>query len=221
MSSGLQTKFDAMSKRERLLVTVTVLVAIVAIAFMLVIEPSLKRAQVAQKQQQELKSNISISQQKLELLTQKAGKHPNKELKVAINQLLQRRQVLDMRLQQLSLNLLAPEDMTESLRKILASAEGLELVALSNLPVDELDLQDDSKAESDQSEVKRSAVYKHGFVLQLRGGYKDIYQYLIALEGLSEGFFWRSLDYKVVEYPKAEVRLELYTLSTQEGWLGA
>ncbi len=53
----------------------------------------------------------------------------------------------------------------------------------------------------------------------MRGTYFDVIHYLEQLEKVT-GFSWEQLDYKVVGYPNAEVKIKLHTISLSEGWIG-
>ncbi len=44
--------------------------------------------------------------------------------------------------------------------------------------------------------------------------------YLTHLEQLPWKFYWQSFNYEVQEYPTALVRLNIYTLSTSNWWMG-
>lgn len=71
-----------------------------------------------------------------------------------------------------------------------------------------------NKSESNLTNV---GVFKHAVVIQLEGSYFDVVDYLSALENLPWKFYWAELDYRVIDYPKAIVTLEVYTLSTGVG----
>ena len=80
-----------------------------------------------------------------------------------------------------------------------------------------------NQSEIHQKEIKNKSVsnnigvFKNTVVIQLEGSYFDVVDYLSALESLSWKFYWSELDYRVIEYPKAIVTLEVYTLSTEKG----
>lgn len=73
------------------------------------------------------------------------------------------------------------------------------------------------KTNKNRSDLTNIGVFKHAVVIQLEGSYFDVIDYLSALESLSWKFYWSELDYRVVNYPKAIVTLEVYTLSTGVG----
>jgi MSHA biogenesis protein MshJ len=62
--------------------------------------------------------------------------------------------------------------------------------------------------------------YKHGLVITCAGTYADTVRYLESLEALQWAIIWESLDYKVKEYPMAEITIRVVTLSFDKGWLG-
>ena len=63
-------------------------------------------------------------------------------------------------------------------------------------------------------------VYQHGIALEFRGDYFSTLRYLRLLEQLSDSFYWDSITFTQGDWPSATVRLQLHTLSTEEGFLG-
>lgn len=64
-------------------------------------------------------------------------------------------------------------------------------------------------------------IYQHGMRLQFDGEYRDIVNYLHALEGMPWRLYWGELVLDVKQHPRASVSLVIYTLSLREGWIGA
>lgn len=66
------------------------------------------------------------------------------------------------------------------------------------------------------------SLYRHGVRLTLEGGYFDLLRYLQAIQGSGWRLHWQHLDYQVgaAGATRASIRLELYTLSRQAGWVG-
>ena len=62
-------------------------------------------------------------------------------------------------------------------------------------------------------------LFQHGIHIELHGSFWDLVNYLQKIEALPERFYWRSLDYRVGNYPDATVTLELYTLSTSKDFI--
>lgn len=63
-------------------------------------------------------------------------------------------------------------------------------------------------------------VYRHTLNLTLQGDYFSTLNYLQALETLPWRIHWDSIDYRVKNYPQAETRIQVYTLSFEQDWLG-
>jgi MSHA biogenesis protein MshJ len=61
----------------------------------------------------------------------------------------------------------------------------------------------------------------HGLELNLRGDYHSVLSYVRQLEALPWRFNWAFMSLTMGEYPKAEVKIRLETLSLTEGWIGA
>lgn len=53
---------------------------------------------------------------------------------------------------------------------------------------------------------------RQGVKIELEGNFYAILTYLRAIEGLKWRLFWDKIDYKVTQYPKAHVTLQLYSI---------
>jgi MSHA biogenesis protein MshJ len=62
-------------------------------------------------------------------------------------------------------------------------------------------------------------IYKHEVELVLQGNYLDMLNYMRELETMPERVYWSSSSLKVIEYPKASLRLNVFTLSLEKKWL--
>jgi len=56
-------------------------------------------------------------------------------------------------------------------------------------------------------------IKKHYFEVQLRSNYFSTISYLQNLEKLPWSLYWNSLEYKVVDYPQADVSVKFYILT--------
>ena len=98
---------------------------------------------------------------------------------------------------------------------------GLELVRLESLPAESLSLSAvGTETEKSVFDGSVDQLYRHGFVLELRGGYEATLRYLRAVEEQPWQLFWDELHFEVLEYPQARVEIELHTLGQREGWIG-
>jgi len=209
-------KFDALSLRERLLILVTLVVAIALPTLLYLIEPA-QRAQ-AKLGTSAAKMEAENAQLMLELATLKAqqSSDPNAELQAQVDQLQQQIEQLNATLQGRAARLISPPEMLGLLEQVLSGQQRLQLVRLEKGAPTRL--QPGGQAPSAASEGP--GIYRHDLGLVVEGGFFEVLAYLQALEQLPKSFFWDELDYQVLTYPRAQVTLRVHTLSTAEGWLG-
>ncbi len=109
-------------------------------------------------------------------------------------------------------HLVPAQEMTQVLKDLLFARHNLELLKLENLPVKVI-IVGDPKAK-----VKEE-LYEYGIIIEFKGSYFAVMNYLKDLEKLKWAFFWDKFNYDVTKYPNAEVTLQLHTLSNQKGWI--
>lgn len=198
----------ALSLRERVLVLVAGAALMLLPGYSLWLEPAWLQWQQLQHRERELSQSLQQLQQENLARQGRLSGDPSQPLRVQFSSLEQRLQQLDQRLRQQTLDLIPAEQMPLVLERVLASSGHLKLVTLTSLPPEPL-----------LAGSKLSNLFQHGLRLQLEGSYFELFHYLRALEGLPERFYWRSLDYRVTQYPNAQVTLELYTLSTSKEFI--
>lgn len=103
-----------------------------------------------------------------------------------------------------------PQTVTKVLQDLLAAKYNLVLLQLQHLPSKVVLLP--------QSNFK---VVEHSMIIKFQGDYFSTMDYLHAIENLPWRISWDKLEYKVVEYPVAEVTLQIHILSNQGGWFDA
>ncbi len=210
MLNNLQEKFEALTKREKIIVTVAV-VAGLWVSWDNFFYQSIQKKQ--QRLQQELSTlTQQISDQQITAIKLENNTHidPNLNNRNKLAEL----KAEHKRLQELMMHdkIFAPPDlMAVALGDILSQNKQLTLIKLDTLPATTL-----FKSKQPQP----NPIYKHGLVITFSGGYLDTLNYLKALESLPWHFIWDSIDYQVKDYPTAETTIKTYTLSFKENWLG-
>ncbi|CAI2300681.1 type II secretion system protein GspM [Vibrio parahaemolyticus] len=210
--SSLEERFGDMSAREKILVVLCGFVTVVMLLFTLVLEPKLNQISNNERQL----SNLKQSNQKTEIdiLRVKAQlkKDPNADIDLEISNLLTESQHLSMQLSQIIEHLVTPSQMAGVLESVLEQQSGIHLVSLQTLPSEPIT--------EDKEASQYSGYYVHPVRMELTGDYFSIANYLNKLESLPASYFWRSFSYKVEEYPKAKLVLEVYTLGSREEFIG-
>jgi MSHA biogenesis protein MshJ len=221
MSNAIAAKFNALNKRERMLVSITLAVIVVMLFFVMAIEPLMKKSSRLESQVEQKERRINGYNVEITVFTKALNVDPSASVKEEVASLEKSDKHVTALLQKRSVHLMDPVQMSQVLETVLEDKQGIILKRLASLPLKPLELSEEvGKVADDTEESSTAAVYSHGFEVVLQGSYSDIYEYLRRLEGLSSSFFWDSLEYKVSTYPNSEVTLQVHTLSAVEGWLG-
>jgi MSHA biogenesis protein MshJ len=210
MLSNLQEKFEALTKREKIIVVGAILIGFWVGWDNFFYQPTQKK-QLA-LQQQLLGLNQQITEQQLIAIKLENSSHidPNLENRNKLTTL----KAEYSRLQELMMHdksLVPPQLMAIALSDILSQNNQLILIKLDTLPVTTL---------LESKQPQSNPVYKHGLAITFSGSYLNTLNYLKALESLPWHFVWESIDYQVKNYPTAETTIKAYTLSFKESWLG-
>ncbi|MBS9957662.1 type II secretion system protein GspM [Vibrio alginolyticus] len=209
---SLEGRFGEMSTREKVLTALCGLVVVIMLLFTLVLEPKLNEIISNERQL----SNLKQANQKIEIDTLRIQaqlkKDPNAEIDRAISNLLAESQHLSMQLAEIIEHLITPSQMAELLENVLEQQSGIHLLSLQTLPSEPIT--------EDKEASQYSGYYVHPVRMELTGDYFSIANYLNKLESLPTSYYWRSFSYKVEEYPKAKLVLEVYTLGSREEFIG-
>jgi MSHA biogenesis protein MshJ len=232
------SKVDALSLRDRAILFLMISGVLVMLVNTLVIDPQFtKQQQLSEKIKRD---ELQISSYRLETdQLQIAGRFdPDAQAK---NRLLELKNLLekaDLDTEKLQKNLVKPEQVDQLLQGILKRSKGLQLVSMESLPVLDLMANKESKLDSrpesnviataasttsipaiDTANLRKHGVFKHEVELVLEGKYLDMLAYMQALESMPQQLYWSESEMQVLEYPKARLRLRLFTLSLEKSWL--
>jgi len=211
----LADRYDALSLRERSLIAVAV-VGLIALIWHTVLMSPLERERRGREQRvAALRVETEQLAKAAEELEQRGHQDPDRATREAIDALGREIAAADGQLRDLTAGLIEPREMARVLEQILARKTELRLIALRSLPGQPL-----LAAEPGATAPPQVQIYKHGVELELEGGYLPALRFLQALQALPWRFFWERLEYQVPEHPRGRLRMTLYTLSLQEGWIG-
>ena len=79
-------------------------------------------------------------------------------------------------------------------------------------------LPDNAKA-TQAAESQAPTLYRHGVQLTVEGSFADLLTYVQALEAMPQRMLWGDVNFKVEQYPRAALTLQLYTISRDRHWL--
>ena len=206
----LEQRFASLTRRERGILLGGGLAVILIVGFSLA-DSSLARQRLLSKEIVKAQSDAAMAKAQAEVIVRQLAEDPDAQARKRIAALSNETRSLDTQMQGLNRGLIAPEQMSEILQKMLSRDRGVRLVGLKTLPVSHL---------IDGKQTNNGAnVYKHGIEITLQGRYLDMLDYLDRLEGLPWQMFWSQASMDAKDYPAVRITVTVFTLSLDEDWL--
>jgi MSHA biogenesis protein MshJ len=215
--------FNEQSLRERGLLTLVVLVAAFMAWDLALMGPMRNQDTTLHDTVASLRAQVEALESETDRLATELQIDPNEDTRDRTDYLGRQIQQLDTRLEKRAYDLIPPTEMARVLREVLRQQSDLRLVRLESLPVEALFKETESEvgdAAADDDDEASAQVFRHGVVMELRGGYMSTLRYLEALEELPWRFFFQSIDYEVLKYPEASITLTVHSVSMEEAWIG-
>jgi len=205
-------RIDAATLRERVLIFLTLTLALVFIANLMLLEPlrAKQRGLAANSAQQQ--KELQAMQAQVHRLTESVQIDPDAQNRARHADLKAQLQALEARITREQRRFTPPERMRAVLEEVLQRNRGLALVDLRSLPVAPV-------GEASAAPAASGALYRHGIELTVRGSYLDLYEYLRSLERLPTQLYWRQAELSIDKYPVVTLKLTAYTVSFDRAWL--
>lgn len=206
-------RLDALSLRERGLVFAAALMVLFLVWDQLLLSPLDQRQLRTSQELEGLRAQAEQIRNQVQSLSSGGRGGRLAALRDEQRRLEEAHRRLDARLQEATTGLIAPAAMARVLEEVLSRQSGLTLLRVENLAPRPL-------FGDSESPASLAAIYRHGLVIEFEGTYADTLRYLRALEALPHTFFWEAVEFDVERYPRARVRLTVFTLGLEEGWIG-
>jgi len=214
--------------REQYLIFLTGLVAVFFIIFYLFIDTQMAANKSSAQQIKRLQSsNQSL---KLSVIEIQAAlqRDPNEDIRKKITQYEAKLAKIDDKLLMLTSDLINPVQMRYALLDLLKLEKGVSLLSFELLGAEPLLANEPANNSPENGKVNSKPdtnnaqlnLYRHGIKIKLSGSYFDLRDYLSQLEKLSWKFFWQDFNFKLTEYPKNELEIEMYSLGTKKDFVG-
>lgn len=211
----IEKAFNGMTLRERIITFCALFICVGAISYFWIIEP-------AQIKQSRVEKTLSSSYQKERELNQEIArvqnelrKDPLQEINTKIAFSKQALQGIDQLLDEKLVKFIRAQKMPIALTKMLSKTPGVKIESLVSLPVKVFNTGKKTGGNEPNNSLQQP-FYQHTLAVKLSGDYNSVYRYLLNLESIPEKFYWSALNYKVTQYPLAQVTIEIYTLSDQQ-----
>jgi MSHA biogenesis protein MshJ len=216
----LKARFETLSRRERIIVTIAAWLAVLLVVDTLALSPARQRGTLLNKSISEKEVEVGRLEAELTGLRASLAEDPDAPLKRRIAELEKLISGIDGKLMAARSRIVPPEKMTELIEQILRHNRQLGLVSLNSIPPEALVREDPAvDAKANVPDAGAGVLYRHGMELTLGGNYLDMLDYVSQLEQLPWKMYWGRLELKVDEYPRAILRLRVYTLSMDKAWL--
>ena len=228
-------KFLTITPREQYLIVGTGLFVAFFMVFNLYLENAIEQVGSVKREIRQAQSANLSAATTIGVLEEALKENPNVAIEKNIKQKTLALAKIDERLLELTTDLIDPVQMRGALMELLSLQKGVSLVSFEAMPsvaltqpaVDKT-AEPDAKAtqkvvhvsSEGGDEASTMVLYKHGMRLTLSGSYFQLRDYLTQVEELDWRFFWQSFQYELVEYPKSQLVIEIYSLSTNKEFIG-
>jgi MSHA biogenesis protein MshJ len=210
MLNKIQERFESLTSREKTIVITTLLVALWGCWDSLFFERMELKHKALKQELANINTQADSQREMASMLEKTSNIDPNAENQIKLAELKNQYSRLQDQVMLGDKKFVPPKLMAKALNDILKQNQKLKLIKLESLPPTTLL----------DAKQQHQPVYKHGLVITFTGNYADTVNYFDALEALPWAIVWESLDYKVKNYPMAEITLRAVTLSFEKGWLG-
>ncbi|WP_235869673.1 type II secretion system protein M [Veronia nyctiphanis] len=208
MLQTLKIRFESLTRREQWMIAICGWVCVLSVGIFNFIEPAYQQLVVKEQQHRAMSVNInelmSLNDQQLKMLSD----NPDSQLDRELTEQQEKNLQLAQEIQKQVAGYVNSSQMSSLMESVLKQSDKLELVSMRSLPSALL------------TKDKDAGYHLHPIEMTLRGSFFDIVEYLTALESLPVKYFWRKVDYRVVDYPTAEVVIEVYTLGDSPLFIG-
>lgn len=203
----LLEKYRAVTARERKLITIAAHTVLAGVYVLFILAPLWTSALNERRQANEIESNVLRMQAHLERLRNSPQLDPNEPVRDDIQKISAQKNVIDERIQKLTDTLVAPENMPEIFENMMTQDRSLKLISLRNKTGENVSV---------DAEFANVDLYRHGVEIRMQADYPSLMSYLRRLDSMNWKLYWQTLDYRIDEYPRGELLLEVFTLSTRE-----
>jgi MSHA biogenesis protein MshJ len=208
----LDIKYRALSQREKILGLVVAALFSGYIAYELLVFPIAKEIDTLSATVSTSYNQLNTLESELDQVNIRIATDPNEPLKDRIERLTARIEMLDNNFQEQINELIPAAQMPKVLESLFTKSFKLSLIEMQSVePVDLF---------ANDAEKRDVSLYQHGVRLVFKGQFFDVQEFLTSIEKMPYQLYWHSLNYRVEDYPQAIVEIELFTLSSNEAFIG-
>ncbi len=233
----INTKFDALQQREKIMVAGLLFVLLFSAWQLLIFDEStLQDSKINNLIKTQQQKNATLNSE-ISAYRDRTVNNPNAKLKKQKNRYMAKIEVLDNKLTKKMKGLISPKKMTLMLKDIFKNNTSLTLLSLEKLkPESMFDFAGENiSAENisttntissvtddipEQQLESMAVVYRHPVRITFTGNYLNTLNYLEAIEKMPWDLYWDNVTLDVEQYPVARIVITVFTLSLKKGWVG-
>jgi len=215
---ALEKWLDARAERERLALLGAVAVFAVGTSYLGWVEPALHQRSAALARMADQRQLLLAIQAQQQETARVLGMDPNALVRERTSAVRKELEGIDGELGKLQRALLSPDRMGGVLQQLLGKDPRVRLVSMRNLAPEPIDRAEAQVAAAEPVPTRSAQVFRHGVEVVVEGGYLDLLAYLDTLERQPWQLLWGKVNLEA-DYPRATLRLTLYTLSLDRAWL--
>ncbi len=228
---ALVDRVNGLTLRERAIIGVTLSVSTVVLLLQLVWSSWLVDLDTLNKGLVQTENRQAAMASTLEELEKKLETDPDYAIKVQNRQLAAQLAAQEEEIANMLGYLVKPEEMVGLLHQVLKETGGLKIRKLESLPTEQVFVEQEEDegepAEHGEQQVRGTGsdvlyghLYSHKVRIEIEAGFFSTLAYLEHLESLDSGLILKRLEYRVNEYPEAEITLLVETIGLDKEWLG-
>lgn len=210
--AALNTRVGGMSPRERAFVFLALLVAVLALAYTLILDPLQFRKNGASARAQAAQLALQTIERQQGLLTGPGARDPDQSAKNTLAERDARLAALNAEIGMRERSLVPPSKMAAVLKDVVRDGSGVRVVGIKTLSPQPVALEG-------AVEGAPPGFYRHGFEVTVKGSYASLVSYLARLEALPWRLNWVEASLDTADRPELTLTLTVHTLSLEEAWL--
>lgn len=204
---------DALSIRERLLILITMSVAVVFLWWHFYAQQVLAQTRTVSQQNETLENQVQTTEFALQAVQQQMQQGVFARDEDRHQRLQAEFDKVNQALEEKTLRLVEPDQMFELMQQLLYRKSGLQLIELKRKSVGSVFEQ--VKADPDQLQI-----YRHTMLASFVGDFKSALAYIEGLQQQKSRLLWDKVSLRTQEYPKVQLEIEFSTLSDSRYWVG-
>ena len=220
----LSARIDGASLRERVLIFGALSVLVLALADTMLFTPQLARQKALNLEVALRQADMAALQEQVAKLAEARQASPERKQRARLDELRRDIQATEAAIAEEQRRFTRPDQMRSVLERMVGRRRNVTLVQLRTLAPG-----DASISAAQQKGVPRTAVssparpehpvYRHALEVTVAGRYPDLLDYLAALEAMPTRLYWAAATLDVPQYPMNRLKLVVFTLSLDKGWM--